>query len=160
MNKYIKIGLFILLCQTAGLLATPITIEAIPTWYDGLTKPPFSPPNWLFGPVWTLLYTLMGIAGYLVWEKRGKTAEDQNTRRAALSFFAAQLALNFLWSVLFFGLRNPELALADILVLWTLILMCILTFQKLSKAAAYLMVPYFMWVSFATLLNFSLAVLN
>ena len=142
-------------CELVGVLGGVFTASAIPVWYMNLNKPVFSPPNWVFGPVWTLLYLLMGIAVYLVWIQKS----TQKTK-ISLTFFIAQLIFNFLWSVLFFAMQSPLFALVDIIILWLLIVGTIIKFYPLSKIAAYLLVPYLVWVSFATILNASIVVLN
>lgn len=149
MNKIIKFLFAIVLCEGAGIIGSVFTTPAIGSWYATLAKPSFNPPNWIFGPVWTGLFFLMGVALYLVWSS-GKL-----TRIAVLVFFQ-QLALNILWSVLFFGMHNPMLAFVEIIVLWFAILMTIFYFAKISKTAAWLLVPYILWVSFAGFLNFSI----
>lgn len=152
-----SIGKFIfsvLFCEGVGLLATPFTLAAIPTWYVSLNKPFFSPPNWVFGPVWTLLYFLMGIAFYLIW------IQGKKKNLKAIYFFLIQLFLNFLWSILFFGLKSPFLGFLDILILEVSIFLTIKNFYSLSKIASYLLIPYILWVTFATILNFSILVLN
>lgn len=151
-----KLAVCVIGCELAGFAATPLTISAITDWYAFLNKPLFSPPNWLFGPVWTVLYFLMGISLFLVW----KLGLKKNGVRTAIKVFLAQLALNFLWSVFFFGLRSPLLGLIDILTLLVMIILTMQKFRPLSKAAFYLLVPYLLWVGFATLLNFSILVLN
>ncbi len=156
MGKFLKLLTFILICEAVGLAATPFTIAAIPTWYATLIKPSFSPPNWIFGPVWTILYAMMGIAAYLIWEKGLRNKKV----KIALTYFAIQLLFNFLWSFLFFGLHNPLLALLDIALLWIFILITTMKFYRLSKPAAYLMIPYLIWVTFASLLNLSIVRLN
>lgn len=156
MNKLLKLFISIVICEAAGLVVLPLTIKAIPGWYAGLNKPFFSPPNWIFGPVWSTLYLLMGISVYLIWSK-GLTTQKQ---RMALIFFSIQLFFNFLWSILFFGLKSPTLALIDIVLLWLAILITMIKFEKSSKFAAYLFLPYFFWVSFALILNFSIVRLN
>ena len=156
MSKFLKFAISVIGCELVGILATPFTLSAIPTWYSTLNKPSFSPPNWVFGPVWTALYFLMGVSVYLVWEKGLKTKQVKE----ALFYFLAQLFLNFIWSILFFGLRSPILGLVHILVLWVLILITTLKFYKLSKPASYLLIPYLLWVSFAAILNFSIVLLN
>jgi tryptophan-rich sensory protein len=143
----------ILLCQTAGVIGSVFTFPSIPTWYVTLRKPDLSPPNWLFGPVWTVLFILMGIAFYLVWQKN-KEAKN------ALSIFLIQLGLNTLWSILFFGAKRPLWALFEIIVLWFFILLTILKFYPLSKKAAWLLAPYLAWVSFAAYLNYQIVYLN
>jgi tryptophan-rich sensory protein len=145
----------ILLCQLAGFLGSLFTIPAIPTWYKTLNKPFFNPPNWIFSPVWISLFFLMGISLFLVWRRQGHP-----TFKTALIFFFVQLILNILWSGAFFGLRSPLLGLIDIILLWIAILLTILNFLKVSKIGGLLLIPYLIWVSFATFLNFSLWILN
>ncbi|MFH1390092.1 MAG: TspO/MBR family protein, partial [Candidatus Margulisiibacteriota bacterium] len=132
------------------------TMPSIPTWYAALNKPFFNPPNWLFGPVWTLLYLMMGLAAYLIWEK------GWGSKEVKLAFlpFALQLALNVAWSVVFFSLHSPWGAFIVIVFLWLLILETIIRFGKLSRPAAWLLVPYILWVSFASVLNLAVAILN
>lgn len=156
MRNVFVLGLFIVGCELVGLLGTPFTLTAVNGWYATLVKPSFSPPNWIFGPVWTLLYLCMGIAAYLVW-RRGLKKQAVKT---ALVWFSVQLAFNFLWSLIFFGLQQPLLALVDIIALWIAILITMIKFYPLSKPAAYLLVPYLLWVSFASLLNLSIVILN
>jgi tryptophan-rich sensory protein len=145
----------ILLCQLAGFLGSLFTIPAIPTWYKTLNKPFFNPPNWIFSPVWISLFFLMGISLFLVWRRQGHP-----TFKTALIFFFVQLILNILWSGAFFWLRSPLLGLIDIILLWIAILLTILNFLKVSKIGGLLLIPYLIWVSFATFLNFSLWILN
>jgi benzodiazapine receptor len=156
MIKALKLIISILICQGAGILGSVFTSPAIPTWYASLEKPSFSPPNWVFAPVWTLLFLLMGISLYLIWE-RG--LENKKVRRA-IFIFAVQLALNILWSIIFFGLQVPLYAFIEIIILWLAILITIISFYKISKLAAYLLLPYILWVSFASILNFSIMILN
>lgn len=156
MKNLLILVIFVIVCELAGILATPFTINAIPSWYSTLNKPPFSPPNFVFGPVWTILYMLMGLSAFLVWQKGMKKEKVKN----ALKLFALQLFLNFIWSILFFGLRSPLLGLIDILILWGLILITMIKFHRVSRPAAYLLIPYILWVSFATILNFSILLLN
>ena len=156
MKKIFPITASMILCEAVGLVSTPFTISAIAGWYQFLHKPFFSPPNWLFGPVWTVLYACMGIALYLVWSK-GSRKKTVNT---AIQLFLVQLGFNFLWSLLFFGLRSPILGLADIFLLLTFIVFTMRAFLPLSKTAFYLLVPYLAWVSFATLLNLAIVLLN
>ena len=141
---------------SAGLIGSIFTADAIPTWYAGLTKPDFNPPNWIFAPVWTTLYILMGISLYLVWVKEG----GKRLKRAAIWFFFFQLILNTLWSILFFGFKNPLLAFIEILMLWLSIGMTIILFQRFSRTAAQLLLPYMVWVTFATVLNGAIMLLN
>lgn len=146
----------IALCQMAGIIGSIFTSSSIPTWYATLQKPMLNPPSWIFGPVWTTLFVLMGIAAYLIYEHGLK---KKNIRRA-LTFFALQLVLNTLWSILFFGFQSPGLALIEIVLLWLSIFYCILLFYKIQKIAAYLLLPYILWVSFASYLNYTLWILN
>lgn len=143
-------------CELVGFAATPFTLAAIPTWYQALNKPIFSPPNWVFGPVWTILYCLMGISAYLVWKKGLRN----NGVKVALTYFLMQLALNFLWSVIFFGLHLPLLAFIEIVILWLFIFVTMKKFAKISRDASYLLIPYIIWVSFAAILNISIVILN
>lgn len=152
----LKVAGFVLLCQLAGVIGTFFTFSAIPEWYAYLNKPSFSPPNYLFGPVWTTLYTLMGISAYLVYKKGTK---KKNTKEA-LNIFWIQLALNSLWSIIFFGMKNPTLAFIEIIIMWIAILITIIKFYPISKTSAYCLVPYIIWVSFALVLNFSIVTLN
>lgn len=146
----------IAVCELVGILSTPFTVAAIPTWYTFLIKPPFAPPNWIFGPVWTLLYALMGVSFYCIWQLGWKKKKV----RVAGYYFGAQLAVNFLWSISFFGLRSPLLGLVNIVVLLALIILTMKHFYPLSKVAFYLLIPYLLWVSFATFLNGAIVVLN
>jgi len=151
----LKLVASILLCQLAGFLGSLFTTPSIPTWYGILKKPFFTPPNWIFSPVWISLYVLMGISLFMVWRRN-----DHPEFKIALIFFFIQLILNILWSISFFGLRSPFLGLIDIVLLWIAILLTIRHFLRVSKAAGLLLFPYIIWVSFAAILNFSLWVLN
>ncbi|OGG24866.1 TspO protein [Candidatus Gottesmanbacteria bacterium RIFCSPHIGHO2_12_FULL_40_13] len=144
----------IFLSEGVGILGSLFTVSSIPTWYANLTKPPFSPPNYVFGPVWTTLYALMGISLYLVWISRIKS------KQYAVKLFFVQLALNAVWSIIFFGLKRPGLAFIEIIALWVAIILTIKAFQKISKTASYLLYPYLAWVSFASILNFAIWILN
>jgi tryptophan-rich sensory protein len=152
------LALFILACESAGILGSLFTIQSIPAWYAALIKPPFAPPNWLFAPVWTILYALMGIAAFLVWEK--KKGAKAARASAALNMFGIQLALNALWSVVFFGLRSPLIGLLIIILMLIAIALTMWRFYFIDKRAFWLMAPYLLWVSFATLLNFYIFALN
>lgn len=151
----LKLVASVIVCQIAGFLGSLFTTPAIPTWYQTLNKPFFTPPNWVFSPVWISLFVFMGISLYFVWRRT-----DHPTFRIALVFFFVQLILNILWSIVFFGLRSPFLGLVDIVLLWIAIPLTIRYFLKVSKFAGALLVPYLLWVGFATLLNFSLWILN
>lgn len=146
----------VIVCLLAGGIGSVFTMPSIPTWYASLNKPSFSPPNWLFGPVWTLLYVMMGVAVALVLakglKKKGVTV--------AVELFAIQLLLNVFWSFAFFGMRSPFFGFFVIVVLWVTILATTWEFWRISKKAAWLMVPYILWVSFASLLNLAVAVMN
>ena len=145
-----------ILCQGAGAAGSAYTLPAIPGWYASLQKPFFSPPNWVFAPVWTVLFTLMAIAASLVW---AKGLRDPAVRKALVAFLI-QLALNSLWCFFFFGLRSPLYGLVEIFVLWIMILITILRFLRVSRMAATLLVPYLLWVSFASSLNLGIFLLN
>lgn len=147
--KIPRLILSIGICLGAGILGSFFTVSSIPTWYATLNKPEFSPPNWIFAPVWTILYILMGYSLYLVW-----------TKKKVPSIFWIQLILNATWSIVFFGMRNPSLALVDIVALWVTIVLTIKAFYKINKTAAYLLLPYLLWVSFASILNLMIVLLN
>lgn len=155
-RSIMKLVAALILCQLAGFMGSLATTPSIPTWYQSLVKPSFTPPNWIFAPVWTTLYVLMGISLFLVWNK----GLEKPGVQLALLFFFLQLALNILWSFLFFGLHSPLFAFIEIVFLWLAILVTILIFLPISKGAGYLLIPYLLWVSFAAVLNFSLWRLN
>jgi tryptophan-rich sensory protein len=154
--KIIHFVASIALCHLAGLVGSFFTIPAIPTWFTALVKPSFSPPSWIFSPVWICLYTLMGISFFIVWSK----GWDRPEVKKALTFFLIQLLLNVLWSVFFFGLRSPLAGLIEIFFLWAAILLTMHRFFKLSRWAGFLLAPYIVWVTFAFILNFNLWRLN
>lgn len=156
MQKILKIVVLVAVCVTVGYLSGMVTRDSINTWYPTLEKPFFNPPNWIFAPVWTALYIMMGIAAGLVWG----SGADKKLVRKGLGFFAIQFGLNALWSYLFFGLHNPLLALVEIVLLLLMIYETYAIFRKIDKAAGYLFIPYIAWVSFATLLNASIWYLN
>ena len=155
-TKALKLAVSIIACLLAGFIGGIFTSSSVSTWYETLNKPSFSPPNWVFGPVWTLLYILMGISFYIVWLKSFK---EKEVKKAA-AIFAVQLLLNMLWSILFFGLKSPLAAFIEVVLLWLAICLTILQFSKISKPAAYLLVPYILWVSFASVLNLAIVLLN
>jgi tryptophan-rich sensory protein len=155
MKKILTLLVSIITCQLAGAIGSIFTFSAIPNWYSTINKPFFNPPNWLFGPVWTLLYLFMGIALYLILSTK-KTAK----RKTALIIFFTQLGLNTLWSIIFFGLRSPGIAFVEIVFLLIFIVLSISKFLPISKKAAYLLIPYLLWVSFASILNLSIFLLN
>ena len=146
---------FVAVCLLTGAAGSLFVEIDRGQWYSELSKPPFTPPSWVFGPVWTCLYVCIGLAAWSVWKVRG-------FRRAAipLGLFAVQLLLNALWTPLFFGLQRPGLAFAEILVLWVMIAAAAWRFFKISRIAGWLMVPYLLWVAFAGALNFSIWRLN
>lgn len=145
----------LLIPLTIGGLSGYSTSSAINDWYVTLNKPFFNPPNYLFAPVWTCLYALMGISLFLVWKSpKGKL------RNKAIVIFSVQIILNFFWSLLFFNLRNPGMALIEIVMLWTSILLMVLFYRRISKLAGYLQVPYLLWVTFASVLNTAIWYLN
>ena len=147
---------FVVLCELAGVIGSIFTISSIPTWYAVLRKPWFTPPNWLFGPIWLTLYFLMGISLYLVFESKRNKAKE----KPALWAFGIQLFLNVLWSVLFFGMHYLLYGFIEIVLLWISIAVTIILFFKVSKVAAYLLLPYILWVTIAASLNYYVFILN
>lgn len=155
-GDWLKLIVAVVGSELAGIIGSIFTVSSIPTWYASLARPEFSPPNWIFAPVWTTLFALMGIAAFLVWRK-GLHRKDV---KVALGFFLGQLVLNSLWSIIFFGFQNPGAALIEIIFLWLAILVTIINFAKISKPAAWLLLPYILWVSFAAYLNYAIWTLN
>jgi tryptophan-rich sensory protein len=156
MSKIVKLLIAILGCQIAGVVGSIFTAPSIPTWYATIEKPGFTPPNWVFAPAWTFLFVLMGVSAYLVWNK----GLENRKVRISLLIFGIQLVLNVVWSFLFFRLQSPLYAFFEIIVLWLTIVLTILNFFKISRAAGWLLIPYITWVSFAAILNFSIVRLN
>jgi len=154
--EIIKLAISIGICLTIGFIGSIFTTSSIPTWYTTLEKPSFNPPNWVFAPVWTTLFILMGISAFLVW----RVGLNETNVRVALIIFIIQLILNAFWSVAFFGLRSPIAGLIVIIVLWIAILLTILSSIKVSKLAGILLIPYILWVSFASILNVMIYILN
>jgi benzodiazapine receptor len=156
-NTYtgLMLGIFLIVCLAIGSLGALSTGSSIRQWYPTLQKPSWTPPSGLFGPVWTILYFMMAIAVWIVWRKQG-----WNDGAGALSLFAFQLVLNAAWSPLFFGLKSPLAGLLDIVPLWAAILATLISFWKISAAAGALLLPYWLWVSFATALNFAIWKMN
>lgn len=152
--KILKLIGSIAICFLAGAIGSIFTFSAIPTWYALINKPAFNPPNWLFGPAWTTLYILMGIALFLVWQAKAKN------KQTAYTVFFIQLALNALWSILFFGAHDLFLSFIEIIILWIMILWSIIAFYRISKPAGYLLIPYLCWVTFASTLTFAVWQLN
>jgi translocator protein len=154
-RRFVALALWIALCAGGGALIGLSTQGGDSPWYASLDKPSWTPPGWLFGPVWTTLYTAMGVAAWLVSREGG-----WRQQRWPLTVFLAQLAVNFAWSPLFFGLRQITWALVDIVVLWVLIVVTIRLFARVKPAAAWLLTPYLAWVSFATALNAAIVWMN
>jgi tryptophan-rich sensory protein len=153
-NRWAGLGFAVIICMGVGLLGAIATRQALVDWYPTLHKPSWNPPEWLFGPVWTALYVMMAIAAWMVWQSRGRS------HRLALVLFAVQLACNAIWSPVFFAFHSPGLALIDIAALWIAIIGTIVVFNRSSRTAAILMMPYLGWVSFAASLNFEIWRLN
>jgi translocator protein len=156
MSNTTKLIISIALTVGFGLLGGIFTAPEIQTWFVHLNKPSWNPPNWLFAPVWTSLYLLMGIALYLIWKAKAVT----DTKRWAIIIFIVQFALNFLWSFIFFKEHQMGWAFVDIVILWIAILCTIIGFSKINKTAAWLLVPYISWVSFAAILNYTIWQMN
>ncbi len=151
-----KLIIAILICEAIGFTSGLIGSAAMNSWFDKLQKPSWNPPAYLFAPVWTLLYALMGIAIWLIW----KNETPEANKRSAYFAFALQLFLNFWWSIIFFKLQSPFFALIEILLMLLAILLTIFHFSKISKTAGWLLVPYVLWVSFASVLNYTIWSLN
>ncbi len=157
MQKILRIAVVLMTCLVVGYLSGMVTKDSITTWYPTLVKPSFNPPNWIFAPVWTILYIMMGVAGGMVWNRMEQDAENV---KKAFMFFIIQLALNAIWSLLFFYLHNPFLSLIEIVLLWLMIFETYTQFKKIDKVAGMLLIPYLAWVSFAMVLNGSIWWLN
>lgn len=157
MNKITRILAVVVTCLAIGYFSGMVTRSAITTWYPTLVKPSFNPPNWIFAPVWSMLYVMMGVAAGLVWDR---IDAEKEVVKKALILFAIQLALNALWSYLFFGLKNPMLASLEVIILWLMIYETYIQFAKINKIAGYLLIPYLFWVGFATILTVSIWFLN
>lgn len=155
-KSFSKLIFSITVCQLAGLVGSVFTFSSIESWYNYLNQPSFRPPNWLFGPVWTILYTFMGISLYWIWIKGTKKKEV----RQAIKLFFIHLALNSSWSVIFFGIHNIYLALVTVVVLWIFIVVVMVKFYKIDKKASFILIPYLAWVSFATVLNYNIWLMN
>lgn len=178
-SNLLKILASIIICELAGVIGAVFTTPEIGGWYASLNKPGFNPPGWIFGPVWTTLFVLMGISLYLVWSERWKIKDEINfTNRKPwnslstkllsgswqkaniILIFGLQLVLNVLWSIIFFGLHSPGLAFFELLALWFAIVFTIINFYRVSKLSALLLVPYILWVSFAGVLNYFIWIIN
>lgn len=152
-NQWLALAGFIALSLGIGFIGGFATQTSIDSWYATLNKPSWNPPNWVFGPVWTLLYIMMGIAAWLVWKTRDRIGP-------AMVLFGVQLVFNLFWSLIFFGLRSPGLALIEVVFLWGSVLLTMLAFFGRQTVAGWLFVPYLAWVSFAAVLNFAIWSLN
>lgn len=179
MKNFIKLVMSIVVCELAGVIGSFYTMPAINGWYASVNKAPFNPPNWIFGPVWIVLFFLMGISLFLVWQKKWtvKVSEAEAGQKTwnpissklwlgswreenVMIVFVLQLALNILWSVIFFGLKMPGVAFFELIMLWFAIEYMIVNFYRVSKTAGLLQIPYLLWVSFAGVLNFFVWILN
>jgi translocator protein len=156
MNNIVKLVIAIAIPLTIGATSGFFTVTGVNSWYQTINKPSWNPPSWVFGPVWTTLYVIMGVALYLVW----KADTGRVLKKTAISLFAAQLVLNFFWSFIFFNQQQIGWAVVEIIMLSGMILATILAFGKISSTAAWLLVPYISWVSFAVILNYTIWKLN
>lgn len=152
-NQWLVLAGFILVPLAVGMIGGLATAPSIESWYRTIAKPDWTPPDWVFGPVWTILYIMMGVAAWLVWKTRDRVAP-------AMALFGVQLALNLAWSLLFFGARSPGLAMIEVVFLWTSVLLTMLAFFGRQSTAGWLFVPYLAWVSFAAMLNFAIWSMN
>jgi tryptophan-rich sensory protein len=178
-NNLLKLLASIIICELAGAVGSVFTTSAINGWYKGLIKPGFNPPNWIFGPVWAILFVLMGISLYLVWSKKFVVKNELKIKRRKawnkwsekffigpwqktniIIIFYLQLLLNVLWSVIFFGAHSPGAAFFELLMLWVSVIYTIINFYRVSKTAAWLLLPYILWVSFAAILNYFIWIIN
>jgi tryptophan-rich sensory protein len=156
MNNISKLVISIAIPVAIGTTAGFFTVTGVGSWYQTINKPSWNPPGWVFGPVWTMLYIMMGVSLYLVW----KSDINNHLKRTAIGLFAVQLILNFFWSFIFFDQQQPGWAFVEIIAMWVFILLTIFAFAKVNKTAAWLLVPYISWVSFATILNYTIWKLN
>jgi translocator protein len=152
-NQWLVLAGFIIITLAVGMLGGWAVSGSVSGWYTTINRPSWNPPNWVFGPVWTVLYIMMAIAAWLVWRTKDRIAP-------AMILYFSQLALNFAWSLLFFGARSPGLGLIDVVMLWLAVVATMLAFFGRSTWAGLLMVPYLAWVSFAAVLNFTIWRLN
>lgn len=156
MSNIVKAIIAIAIPLMVGATSGFFTVTGVESWYQTIQKPLWNPPNWIFGPVWTTLYIMMGVALFLVWKE--DTSEE--LKKIAFTLFAIQLILNFFWSFIFFNQQQPGWALVEIIAMWVFILLTIFAFAQVNKTAAWLLVPYISWVSFATILNYTIWQLN
>jgi len=176
-NNFLKLLASIIICELAGATGSVFTSSEIGVWYKNLKKPAFNPPNWVFGPVWTIVFILMGVSLYLVWSKkwepRKRIGQDEALNSLSQKFlsgawrrlnivliFGTQFVLNILWSVIFFGLHNPGVAFFELLMLWFAVVFTMVNFRRVSKATTWLLFPYILWISFAGILNYFVWILN
>lgn len=152
---FVPLLISLLIVLIVAFIGSLFTTPNIASWYRTLTKPSFAPPNWLFAPAWTILYILMAIAAFLIYRKR-----ENPKAKNALTFYFIQLILNALWSIIFFGIHNPQLAFFEIIILWIFILFTLIKFYKIYRTAGLLLIPYLLWVSFASILNLFVWLLN
>lgn len=155
MKNFLKLISFVLICFIPGIIGGFFTVNNLYPWFSLLAKPPFNPPAWIFSPVWTLLYILMGVSLFLIINDNNSKSKTQG-----LIFFIIQLILNGLWSIVFFCLHQILLAFIVIIALLVFIILSMINFYKVSKSAMYILIPYLLWVSFASILNISLYLLN
>lgn len=159
--NYFRLIVSLIIPQVAGIIGSFFTVQGIKGWYAGLIKPSFNPPGWIFSPVWITLYVLMGISIYLIWSAYDKASAGQRKKlKITFWLFWAHLFFNATWSIMFFGLKSAALGLINIAIIWVFILVLMIRFWKIKKLASYLLIPYFLWVSFASVLNFFLWYLN
>lgn len=156
MSNTLKLIIAVALPLVVGATSGFFTMTGVESWYQTINKPSWNPPNWVFGPVWTTLYILMGVALFLVW----KADTSAELKKIAISLFAVQLVFNFFWSFIFFYLQQPGWAVLELAIMWIFILLTIFAFAQVSKTAAWLLVPYISWVSFAGILNYTIWKLN
>lgn len=154
--RYLPLLISILITQAVGIASAYFTLPEVEGWYSTLKKPAFTPPDWFFAPVWTVLYVLIGIAAYMVWQRRN----DSSYYKITIWVYVVQLLLNFLWAIIFFGMHQVLGGLIDTVLLWIAIIVNIIYFRKFSRVAGWLLVPYFLWTSFALILDLGFFMLN
>ena len=179
LDNLFKLVIAVAVSELAGIIGSVFTVTSIQNWYATIMKPPLNPPNWIFAPVWTAIFILMGISLYLVWSERfvvknelkipkrrvwnnwsGKLLSGKWQKANIILIFILQLILNVLWSIIFFGAHSPGAAFFELLMLWFAIIFTIINFCRVSKTAALLLLPYILWVSFAAILNYFIWILN
>lgn len=163
MNNPLRLVISLGICYLVSIIGGVFTTSSVSEWYPLLNKPYFNPPNWVFGPVWFLLYTIMGIAFFIIWIKKSKLKKNNKENKLinfAIYLFVIQLILNLFWSIIFFGFKNIFFAMIEIIILWIFILLTTIYFFKIKRIAGGLLLPYLLWVSFAVLLNIFIFLLN